>query len=126
MKALRWFALSCLLVGALWASNATGKWKGEFQTPNGNTFPVNMDLKAGDNGSLTGTVSGRNGPIEISNGKVDGDHLSFDVIREFNGNQFKQHYDGTISGDTIHFKITMEGGMGGGRARELDVKRVTE
>lgn len=93
---------------------------------NGNTITVNMDLKAADNGALTGTVSGRNGSVEIADGKVEGDNVTFNVVREFNGNQFKQHYDGTINGDTIHFKVTMEGGMGNGRSREFDVKRMMQ
>jgi hypothetical protein len=130
MKALRVLALGCLAAAAVWAaSNVTGKWTGDITMRNGNTMTVNLDLKAADNGALTGTISGRNGPVDISDGKVDGDNVTFNVVREFNGNQFKQHYDGTVNGDSIHFKITMEGGagrMGGGRAREFDVKRATQ
>src|SRR5262245_28148404 len=107
-----------------WAADISGKWTGETQGRNGNTMTVNMNLKA-DGAKLTGTVSGRNGDTEISDGKVDGDDVSFTVVREYNGTQFKQNYKGKVEGDVIHFSVTMEGGMGGGQARKLDVHKAT-
>jgi|KBSMisStandDraft_5_1062788.scaffolds.fasta_scaffold196306_2 hypothetical protein len=109
---------------ALWAADATGKWTAEMQGRNGNAMTVNMNLKA-DGAKLTGTVSGRNGDTDISDGKVDGDSVSFSVVREFNGNQFKQNYKGKLDGDTIHFTVTMEGGNGGNRERTFDAHRAT-
>lgn len=108
---------------SLWAADATGKWTGEMEGRNGN-IPVNLTLKA-DGAKLTGTVAGRNGDTDISDGKIDGNDLSFSVVREFNGNQFKQNYKGKLDGDTIHFTVTREGGNGGGRARTFDVHRAT-
>ena len=35
---------------------------------------------------------GRGGADEISNGKVDGDNITFEVTREFNGNSFTTKY----------------------------------
>jgi hypothetical protein len=104
------------------AADATGKWTAEMQGPNGNTRTVTMNLKA-DGEKLTGTVSGRGGDTEISDGKVDGDTVMFNVIREFNGNKMTQHYTGKVDGDTIHFTMKMEGGMGDGQERKLDAKR---
>jgi hypothetical protein len=109
---------------ALWAADVSGKWTAEMQGRNGNTMTVNMNLKA-EAAKLTGTVSGRNGDTEISDGKVDGDNVSFSVVREFNGNQFKQNYKGKLEGDTIHFTVTTEGGNGGGRERTFDAHRAT-
>jgi len=96
---------------SLWAADATGKWTAEMQGRNGNTMTVNMNLKA-DGAKLTGSVSGRNGDTDISDGKVEGDDVSFTVVREFNGNQIKQNYKGKLDGDAIHFTVTMEGGNG--------------
>jgi len=70
-------------------------------------------------------VSRRTGETEISDGKADGDNVSFSVVREFNGNQFKQNYKGKLEGDTIHFTVTTEGGNGGGRERTFDAHRAT-
>jgi hypothetical protein len=81
-----------------------------------------MTLKA-DGSNLTGTVSGRGGETEISNGKIDGDTVSFSVVREFQGNSMKINYTGTVSGDTIQFKMQREGGEG--QAREFTAKRAS-
>lgn len=126
MKAALRFVLVGLVASILvWAADVTGKWTAEMQGRGGNTMTMTMNLKA-DGNALTGTVSGRNGDTEISDGKIDGNNLSFTVVREFNGNQFKQNYKGTLNGDTIHFTVTMEGGQGQGRSREFDAKRAAQ
>ena len=125
MKILRTLLIGCLAAAALWAADVTGKWTAEMQGRNGNTMTITMNLKA-DGEKLSGTVSGRNGDTDITEGKVDGDNISFKVVREFNGNQMTSVYKGKVDGDTIHFSMTMEGGggnFGGGRAREFDAKR---
>jgi hypothetical protein len=125
MKTFGVLILGCLTAAAMLAADVTGKWTAEVQGRNGNTMTVTMNLKA-DGSNLSGTVSGRNGDTDISDGKIDGNDLSFKVVREFNGNQFTQNYKGKLDGDTIHFTLTMEGGnRGAGRAREFDAKRVT-
>lgn len=124
MQAMRLIFAGLIAVAAIWAADASGKWTADVQGRNGNTMTITMNLKA-DGSKLTGTVGGRMGDTEISDGKVDGDNISFTVVREFNGNQFKQNYQGKLDGDTIHFTIKMEGGMGGGRERKMDAKRAT-
>ena len=125
MKSLRILLIGCLAAAALWAADVTGKWTAEMQGRNGNTMTITMNLKA-DGDKLTGTMSGRGGETDISDGKVQGDNISFKVVREFNGNQITSVYKGKVDGDTIHFAMTMEGGsMGGGQPREFDAKRAT-
>jgi hypothetical protein len=121
MKNLKLILIGCLAVVSLWAADVSGKWTYEM-TRNGNTMTSNMTLKA-DGDKLTGSVSGRGGETDISDGKIEGDDISFTVVREFNGNKITQNYKGKVNGDTIHFSMTMEGGMGNGRAREFDAKR---
>jgi hypothetical protein len=125
MKSIsRLILASSVALVALWAADATGKWTAEMQGRNGNTMTVNMNLKA-EGAKLTGTVSGRNGDTDITDGKIDGDDVSFTVVREFNGNQIKQNYKGKLDGDAIHFTVTMEGGMGNGKPRTFDAHRAT-
>jgi hypothetical protein len=124
MKTLKLMLAGCLVTMTMMAADATGKWTAEMQGRNGNTQTVTMNLKA-DGDKLTGTVSGRMGDTDISEGKVDGANVMFDVVREFNGNKVTQHYAGTLDGDTIHFTIKMEGGQGGGMDRKMDAKRST-
>jgi hypothetical protein len=102
MKA-KFLALSCLLAVAAWAADVTGKWTAEVQGRQG-TQTVTMNLKA-DGAALTGSFQGaRGGAVDISDGKVDGDKISFSITREFQGNSIKILYQGTAAGDEIKFK----------------------
>lgn len=81
-------------------ADATGTWTGDVQGPNGDmtlTFHFKQD---GD--KLTGTVDSPMGgdPMEISNGKVDGDKVEFDTT--FNSATI--HHEGTLSGDEMKLK----------------------
>lgn len=125
MKALRLLLATSLAAFCLWAADASGKWTAEMQGRGGNTMTVTMNLKA-DGGKLTGTVSGRGGDTEITDGKVDGNDLSFSVVREFNGNKMTSTYKGKLDGDVIHFNMKMEGGpMGNMPDRQFDAKRAS-
>jgi len=100
---LRLALVSCLLAVVAFAADVTGKWTYETQGRNG-PQTATMNLKA-DGGNLTGTVSSRGGDTEISNGKVDGNNISFEVTREMQGNKFTIKYSGTLSGDELKLKI---------------------
>jgi len=92
------------------AADVTGKWSGEITTGRG-PQPFNLELKQSGN-TLTGAVTGgRGGDIQISDGKVEGDTLSFSTSapgRDGTPNVLK--YTGKVSGDSIEF--TREGGRG--------------
>jgi len=125
MKALRLLVAGSLAIAAMWAADVTGKWTYEIQGRDGNTVAGTMNLKA-DGTTLTGTVGGRNGDAEISDGKIDGDNISFNVVREFNGRKMTISYKGKLEGDTIHFTMKLESGpMPNARGREFDAKRST-
>jgi hypothetical protein len=115
-KKLLFVALIALVASiALMAADVSGKWTFEQQGRGGNTMTVTLTLKA-DGGTLTGTVSGgmgRGGAAEISDGKVDGNNISFSVKREFNGNSFVTTYKGTVDGDSMKLDVTRPGRGGG-------------
>jgi hypothetical protein len=98
------FALVAFVLCA-WGADVTGTWKGSIDTPNGaieSTFTFKVD-----GAKLTGTVdSGAMGKSDISEGKVDGDKLSFTVVRDFNGQEFRMNYKGAVGADEI--KLTIE------------------
>ena len=125
------FAISILLVAsfALMAADVTGKWTFEQPGRGGNPGrPVTITLKA-DGSTLTGTMpaGGRGGapadPIAITDGKVDGNNISFTVKREMNGNTMVTKYDGTLSGDELKLKITRNGQDGTPVTTEVVAKR---
>ena len=105
-----------ILAMAMTAAGAdvAGKWIAEQQSPQGTqeiTFNFTVNGEA-----LTGTVSGgRGGDGEISDGKIEGDDISFAVVRTVNENEVRTTYRGKVSGDEIRF--TVEGGRGGGMGK---------
>ncbi|HEX4773155.1 MAG TPA: hypothetical protein VH351_20140 [Bryobacteraceae bacterium] len=117
---IRLALLAALLAVAAFAADVNGKWTAEMQGREGQTFTTTFNLKT-DGDKVTGTVNGRLGDAPITNGKISGDNISFDVVREFNGNSITLHYNGTVSADTIKFKV--DGGRGPGR--EVTAKRAS-
>ena len=104
------FLLACTLAVVALAADPSGKWTYETQGRNG-PQTVTLTLKASGD-SLTGSISGgRGGEVNISDGKVSGDDISFSVVREFNGNQITTKYTGKLSGDSMN--LTIEGPRGG-------------
>jgi hypothetical protein len=102
-------ALAALTLWVSFAADIDGKWTGETQGRRGPQTQTLM-LKASGT-TLTGTLQGgRGGPVEISNGTIDGDNVSFQVVREFGENKVTQQFKGTISEGQL--KLTMSGGRG--------------
>jgi opacity protein-like surface antigen len=102
--------IAFLLTSAAWAADVSGKWTGKMSGPDGNgDFELSFTFKQ-DGAKLTGTVQGPQGdPIEITDGKIDGDKLSFVVKIEANGGM-KITHEGAVSGDEIKLNSKMEGG----------------
>ena len=110
-----------------------GKWTMSQEGRNGGPPRVTtFDLKI-DGMTLTGTVTapmgGRGGasaptPIAITRGQVNGNTINFDVVRSFAGNSATTKYEGTVSGDTMHVKQTIDLGNGP-QTVEGDAKRAT-
>ena len=96
---------------------------------------VTLDLKA-DGAALTGTATfpafgGRGGggggaapaaptPSPISNGKVNGNNVTFEVSREGRNGATVTKYEGTVSGSELKLKVTAPG-RGGGDPTTTDV-----
>jgi len=58
--------------------------------------------------TLMGSIQG--GPVEITNGTIDGDQVSFTVVREFGENKVTQAFKGTLSEGEL--KLTVSGRRG--------------
>jgi hypothetical protein len=88
-----------------WAADLTGQWTATFNTQIGEqhytyTFKV-------DGEKLTGTAKNDRGTIDIANGTIKGDLISFDETLDFNGQTILIKYTDTVSGDSIklHRKV---------------------
>jgi hypothetical protein len=125
------FVTTILLVVAIaaFAADVSGKWTYEQPGRGGGPGrPVTITLKQ-DGTKLTGSVPGmgRGGdnpppPSEIQNGKVEGDKVSFEVVREFNGNKMTSKYEGTVAGDEMKLKVTRDT-QNGPQTNEVTAKR---
>jgi hypothetical protein len=98
--------MMALTAASAFAADVTGAWTGKMAGPNGDGFQITFTFKV-DGAKLTGSVTGPQGdPMEISEGKIDGDKLSFNV--SFNGMTIK--HEGVLTGDTIKLTTKSEGG----------------
>jgi hypothetical protein len=125
-------ALGTFLLAAttplLQAADASGTWTWTTAGRDGGEGRKStLKLKV-DGEKVTGTISspGRQGgqarEVEISDGKIKGDELSFAVVREFNGNKMTQKFSGKVTGDAIKGKIESER-EGNTRSRDWEAKR---
>jgi hypothetical protein len=83
------------------AADFSGKWSADVTTPRG-TQTLIFDFHV-DGAALTGKVTSPRGEMDITNGKVDGDNISFDTVMNFNGNSMTMTYTGKADGDSIKF-----------------------
>ena len=105
------------------AADIAGKWTAQAQG-------ADMTLVFKVEGTkLTGTIENSQapGPVEIKDGKIDGDNVSSTVIRKFGEMEMKIVWQGKIAGDEIKFKREVAGGgmggPGGGAAEEIVARR---
>ncbi len=112
MRLLGLLLLTCLLA---FGADVAGKWKASIEGQDG-PREVMFTFQVTD-GKLTGTATGPQGEAPITEGKVEGDKVSFTV----ESGQFKAVMTGTVTGDDL--KLT---GQVGDRNFELAAKRVKE
>lgn len=104
------------------AADFNGKWTADVQGRMG-TQTITFEFHV-DGATLTGKITTPRGETDISNGKVDGDNISFDQVMNFNGNSFTLSYKGTAQADgTIKFTRTFGGGNGDRPPQEFTAKR---
>ena len=96
------------------STGAAGKWlikDGDNE--------MKLEIKV-EGSKLTGTLENSQmpGAIEFKDGKIEGDKISFNYVRQMNGQDMKISWTGTLSGDEIKLKREAAGGggmPGGGR-----------
>ena len=87
-------AIVLLTIGSVWAADISGKWAGK--------------------------IPGGPGEVQIQEGKIGGDDISFSVMRNIGGTDMKVLWKGTISGDEIKFTRTA---AAGGAPTEITARR---
>jgi hypothetical protein len=101
----------------LWAADIDGTWTAETQGKNGPQTQTLTLLSKG--GELTGKLDGgRGGPVDISEGKIEGPNVSFKVTRDFGRGPNTQEYKGTLKGGELTLTTQGRGGP-----QELNFKK---
>jgi hypothetical protein len=82
------------------AAAIDGKWTVTTEGRNGPQTQT-LTLKA-DGGKLTGSLDGGRGPADIMEGKIDGNNVSFKMVRAGrDGANQTTTYTGTLAGDDL-------------------------
>lgn len=97
------------------AAEISGRWTGIVSTPNGD-WQLVYDFQANGE-ALTGALSTPNGAIPLTDGRIDGDNISFTMM--FGGNPVA--YTGSVTGDTLVLRSEW-----GGQERELRLTRAAK
>jgi hypothetical protein len=101
------------------AADVTGTWTADAVGPDGSSYPLTFTFKQ-NAAALTGTVQGPQGdPIAISNGKVDGNSISFQV--SFNGITIS--HSGTLNDAGDEIKLSTKTDQPDFPAHDLTLKK---
>ena len=121
-------AIVLLAVTPAWAQGVAGKWTAKVPGGQGGAeSDVTLVLKV-DGTTVTGTLNNSQmpGDVEIKEGKVTGDEVSFSLMRTIGQAETKVLWKGKIAGDEIKFTRSTEGGAAGGAGgapTEITAKR---
>lgn len=112
-----------LITLAAFAADISGNWKATADGPNGAmertfTFKVDGNKVTGD---TTSTMLGKS---TITDGKIDGDAITFTITASMQGNELKISYKGKINGKEMSLTSEVAGGAGGGQPIEWKAKKV--
>lgn len=106
------------------AAGIDGEWEGSMPGMGGKPMKLSYDFKtAGD--KLTGTSAGYGGKkIDIKDGKVDGNNISFTVESKFQGNKSIVKYTGVFLGDILKLSFVSNMSPKDSPPATIDLKRV--
>ena len=104
-------ACALMMAATAFAADVTGKWKGEFQSPDGQSITNEFTFEVKGE-TLTGTVVSSRSPepVKIEDATLKGDDVAFTVTRNMDGNAIKLRYTGTVKGDELPLKVTIDAG----------------
>lgn len=120
---MKWIlCLAAMFACVASAAEISGNWKATADF-NGNSIERTFTFKV-DGNKLTGeTTSSMMGKSTITDGKVDGDNVTFSINAKFQDNEMKLSYKGKVNAKGDELKLTSESAQGG-QAIEWNAKRV--
>ncbi len=99
-------AVALLCSAQAWAADVSGKWSGEVKLPTGQAVPFIVELHQ-QGVVVTGKLAGINGApdVQIMDGKLDNDRLTFWGVRRIANADVRFDYVGKVGADVIDFEI---------------------
>jgi hypothetical protein len=107
-------------VGA-WAADISGQWKAEWTDYGSRDVRHSTFTFKQDGANLTGTITNEVGDLQIRDGKVNGDRVSFVAALTIGGREMTMNYAGRVDGSEITFKVSLPGAE---RSWEMIAKKV--
>ena len=97
--------LGLVVVSSVGAADVTGVWSAEFETQIGvqkYTYTLKQD---GDKitGRANSEIAGEKREVELKEGRLQAETVTFVEVFEFQGNEIRIEYKGKVSGDEIQF-----------------------
>jgi len=98
-----------LFVVPAWSADISGQWKGEWTDYRSREIRQSTLTFKQDGANLTGTVGNEAGELQIRDGKVSGDNVSFTIAQKIGNREATMAYTGRVSGGVIKFKVSFTG-----------------
>ena len=109
------FAVALFGVTPASAQNVAGRWTAKVPGAQGQAeSDLTLVLKV-DGSTVTGTLNNSQvpGDVEIKEGKVTGDEISFSLMRTIGQQEMKVLWKGKVAGDEIKFTRSTDGNAAG-------------
>jgi hypothetical protein len=107
MRNFVFVAVILLVAGFAFSADIDGKWTGEIEF-GGQSMPVEYTFKA-DGNTLTGSTMIMENPVQIEDGKIDGNNISFSLSFGEGEQAMKIEYKGVLTGDQLKLTFDMMG-----------------
>jgi len=97
--------LGLVVAASVGAADVTGVWTAEFDTQVGlqkYTYTLKQDADK-VTGKANSDIAGEKREVELKDGKLEADTVTFVEVFDFQGNEIRIEYKGKVSGDQIQF-----------------------
>jgi hypothetical protein len=86
------------------AADLSDAWKATTRMPDGLVHESVLNLQV-EGAALSGKIVSKRGAADISNGIVEGNNVTFTVIRKGNGDELRIEFRGVVEGETLKLRM---------------------
>jgi len=117
-KLIQLICMSMVAAGLAFGADVSGKWKGTFLDAPG--LPVQTYVLQSEGSKLTGVAGTLAGEIPISDGKLDGDTITFVVIMKMGDEVVNVTHTGRITDGEL---MLLDVAFGNNKPNRMTLKR---